>query len=121
MIQNFEEITEDLKPFEIDTILPLLIGGFKTHYKANPVKEPDICKGLNTYFANNRIKYKMSGAKVRKYVNYIRKNSILPLIATSKGYYVSDDKQEIVNQIKSMEQRSSGILDAANGLRKFLN
>jgi len=52
-------------------------------------------------------------------VNFIRVNSLIPLIATSEGYFVSYDKEEIMKEIKSMDERASAIIGAANGLRIF--
>jgi tetrahydromethanopterin S-methyltransferase subunit B len=50
----------------------------------------------------------------------IRSKGILPLIATSNGYYCSYDKQEIMEQIKSLQERADAIINSANGLKKFL-
>jgi hypothetical protein len=44
----------------------------------------------------------------------------LPLIATSQGYYVSYDKQEINAQIQSLVERANSILKSAEGLKKFI-
>jgi hypothetical protein len=57
---------------------------------------------------------------LRKLVNHIRVKGILPIIATSQGYYVSYDKQDILDQINSLTQRANSILNSANGLRNFL-
>jgi hypothetical protein len=45
---------------------------------------------------------------------------MIPLIGTSRGYYISHDKEEIAKQITSLEERAAGILTGANGLKKFL-
>jgi hypothetical protein len=47
-------------------------------------------------------------------------NGIMPIIATSQGYYVSHDKQEILDQINSLTQRANSIMNSANGLKNFL-
>jgi hypothetical protein len=41
-------------------------------------------------------------------------------MATSQGYYVSYDKQEILDQINSLTQRANSIMNSANGLKNFL-
>lgn len=119
MIENFEIITLDLSTDELK-LVPLLIHGFKTHGKENPIKEPEICDAMNAYFYGQNIKYRMTGAKLRKYVNYIRSNGLIPLIATSRGYYVSYDKDVIMSQIKSLQQRADSINMSARGLEKFV-
>jgi hypothetical protein len=115
MIDNFEELTYELTDVEIK-MLPLLISGFKNYTIDNPIKEPDIVSRFN----ERNYPLKLSGVRLRKIVNYIRTNGLLPLIATSKGYYVSYDKSIIESQIKSLRQRSFSINNCANGLEKFI-
>jgi hypothetical protein len=115
MIINFEEITTELTEVE-KAILPQLIIGFKNYSKDNPIKEPLIVSRFNSR-SNN---VKLTGVRLRKLVNYIRTNGLLPLIATSKGYYVSYEKEEIQAQIKSLKQRASSIENCADGLLKYI-
>lgn len=119
MITNFENITTELTKEEME-ILPVLVDGFKGKTKENPVKAPAIVKGLNSFFKSRMVGIKMTEARLRKMTNYIRSNAILPLIATSNGYYVSYDETEIADQIRSMEERANSIRNAANGLRKIM-
>lgn len=114
MITNFEEITYDLTDEELQ-IVNLLIRGFKNHTSKNPIKAPEIVSAIN-------VKYnlKLSEPRLRKLCNYIRSNGLLPLIATSKGYYCSYDKTEIEQQIQSLRERADAIYQSANGLTKFL-
>lgn len=111
MITNFESITYELTEAE-HKMLPMVISGFKNYTKDNPIKEPDIVSRWNERHPNA----KLTGARLRKLVNYIRANGLLPLIATSKGYYVSYDKAEIEAQIKSLRQRAASIISCADGL-----
>lgn len=119
MIINFEEITQELTDQELE-IIPVLIKGFKLHSINNPIKEPEICKGLNNFLERNGFEIRITGARLRKCVNYIRTNGLLPLIATSNGYFISDDREVIQKQIKSLEQRARSIQTCAEGLKKFL-
>jgi len=119
MITNFEEITAELKDEELD-LIPLLIAGFKTHYVANPIKAPEIVELMNTYLISNGIGIRLNPARLRKCCNYIRSNSLIPLIATSKGYYISYDKVVIESQINSLIERSNSIKRSAEGIAKFL-
>ena len=45
----------------------------------------------------------------------------MPLIATSNGYYISEDKKVIESQVTSLIQRANSILKTAQGLSKFIN
>ena len=114
MITNFESITTELTEQE-KLILQQIIKGFSSHNKDNPIKEPDIVR-----LFNERSPVKINGVRLRKIVNYIRSNGLLPLIATSRGYYVSYDKNEIELQIKSLMQRARSIENCANGLCSFI-
>jgi hypothetical protein len=62
----------------------------------------------------------MNGPRLRKMVNYIRTNGIIPLIATSHGYFTTDCKETISEQIKSLQERANSIERCAAGLKKFL-
>ena len=114
MLVNFEDITEELSDYELKTLVPALIAGFKTKTKDNPIKAPDIIKSM---VAKD---YSITQARLRKCVNYIRCNGLLPLIGTSKGYYCSNDTVEIEKQITSLHQRAYSINQAALGLKKFI-
>lgn len=119
MITNFEEITQELTDQEMQ-LIPIVTKGFKNHSATNPIKEPDICESVNTYLEKNGYKIRMTGARLRKFVNYIRSNQLLPLIATSNGYFVSFEKEVIERQVKSLEQRCRSMQTSADGLKKFL-
>lgn len=116
MITNFENetcpLSEDEKQF-----IPLIIQGLSTKSKENPIKSDVICERLN---AKYNYGCKMTGARLRKITNFIRSEGILPIIATSNGYYCSYDKREIEEQIKSLTERAEAILNSAEGLKKFL-
>lgn len=121
MITNFEEITSDLTNEELK-LIPVLIAGFKKRGKSNPIKAKDIVDGMNNWIEQNPDfpKFKFSDARLRKLCNFIRTTAMLPLMATSNGYYVSYDQEEIRLQIKSLEERASAIQSSANGLKKFI-
>jgi hypothetical protein len=113
MIVNFESVTKCLSDDELQTIA-VLIGIVEKHSTVDPITGPELIKALEGYG------HFLTGPRFRKLCNFIRSNSVLPLIATSKGYYVSYDPLEIANQIQSLEERAQVILAAASGLKKFL-
>ena len=87
----------------------------RSEFLSNPIKS-----GERRLLSDEDLKAKMTGARLRKIVSHIRVSGKLPIIATSKGYYVSYDAEEIRNQVKSLEERAARILAAANGIRCFL-
>lgn len=120
MITNFEEITADLTAEEMK-LIDILVSGFKNRTKENPIKEPEICKAINSNLSKYGIRTKLTGARLRKLVNVIRSSGKCPVIATSKGYYSSNDREEIERQIRSMRERASAISSAADGMEIYLS
>jgi len=118
-VTNFEEFTHELTSEEME-ILPIVVHGFRNYKKANPIKSELIVTRLNEYLLARGYKIKMNGPRLRKMVNYIRTNGIIPLIATSNGYFTSDCKETIAEQIKSLQERANSIERCAEGLKKFL-
>ncbi len=119
MITNFDDITFDLTEQE-KKLIPILIEALSYKTKENPVKAPAIINGINLKKEKYGFKRKLTEPRLRKMCNFIRTNGLLPLIATSNGYYVSHDQKEILAQIDSLTERAQSILGSANGLKKFL-
>jgi len=119
MITNFEEYTHELTSEEME-ILQLVIHGFRAYKKTNPIKAELIVKRMNVFLENNGYKIRLTQPRLRKLVNYIRSNSLIPLIATSQGYFTTDCKLTIQEQIKSLQERANSIERCAQGLNKFL-
>lgn len=118
MITNFEEITKELTDDE-KKLVPVIIKGLSTKTKDNPIKGVDIVSAIN----QNKDKYGIkvfNEPRLRKIINFIRSEAILPVMGTASGYYVTNDRNELENQIKSLIQRAEAIMTSANGLKKFL-
>lgn len=118
MITGFENITYPLTTEEL-RLVEIIVKGLKTIGPENPIKEPEICKRINEKKDQYGLSKKLTGARLRKIINHIRTYSLLPVIATSRGYYVSFDVHEIRQQKKSMKERAMRILSAAKGLERF--
>jgi hypothetical protein len=118
-ITNFENYTHELTDAELE-ILPIIIHGFRAYKKTNPIKAQLIVTRMNEFLANKGYKIRLTQPRLRKLVNYIRSNSLLPLIATSQGYFTTDCKQTIQEQIKSLQERANSIDRCAVGLGKFI-
>jgi hypothetical protein len=118
MIKNFEEITKEMTEGE-KKLVPVIIKGLSTKTKANPITGADIVSAINSQKDKYGIKL-FSEPRLRKIVNFIRTEGILPVMATSNGYYVTKDRAELESQIESLTQRAEAIMSSANGLKKFL-
>lgn len=112
MITNFEEITAELTEEELGMV-DTMVSGFNRYTKENPIKAPEIIRSMKSKG------YKITEPRLRKIVNHIRVNGIIPLIATSNGYFVTYDKEEIKKQVKSLKQRARSINEAARGMEKW--
>lgn len=117
MIKGFETLTYEITPEEEQIMSAIISGLKKREGSARAVKAPEIVDGINR---NLKMKKKFTEVRLRKMINYIRTHGLLPVMASSKGYYVSFDKNEINAEMESLFQRASGIKNAAMGLRKFL-
>ena len=118
-VTNFEEFTHELTNEEME-ILPIVVHGFRNYKKTNPIKAQLIVDRMNEYLLARGFKTRMSQPRLRKIVNYIRTNGLLPLIATSNGYFTTDCKLTIQEQIKSLQERANSIYRCSEGLKKYL-
>jgi hypothetical protein len=110
MITNFETITRELDANEA-RLLPIVIAGMKAHRgKDNAITGTEICRKVDG----------LTEPRLRKIVNHIRQNAILPVIATSKGYFTADCVEDVLSQIQSLQDRIDAIKAAQDGLRKFV-
>jgi len=110
MITNFEKITYDVTAEEKVWAELIAKSISKNHVgKENAISSKEIIHKLaNAQKEEHRIV--MGDARLRKIINYIRQSGICPcLIATSKGYYVSYDREEIGKYIKSLDERVNEI------------
>lgn len=111
MIPTFEEQTAPLTDYELHTLLPIMIQGFKKKIGVeNCVTNPEICKSLK------QKGFKISEPRVRKLVFYIRHNNLVPkLIASSKGYWIATNKKEIESWLSSVNAK----IDALEETKRY--
>ena len=104
MIEGFEKETHDLNSFELG-LLPVFVAGFAgKRGKDKAVTNKEIIERLKS---RNIV---LGEARVRKIINHIRNKGLVEgLVATSKGYYISDDPEEIKSYIQSLLGREEAI------------
>lgn len=105
MIQNFIKETSELTKYEAEVLLPIIALCLQHHIgKDKAVTNRQICERMK------KKGYELTETRVRKIVNRIRTNNLVEcLIATSKGYYVTHNKKELENYIKSLKGREEAI------------
>jgi hypothetical protein len=109
MIQGFETETEELTQYEIEVLVPIMVKGLSTKI------------GQDNAITNSKIRSRLkdkeldiSDSRIRKIINYIRVNKlIVNLLATSKGYFISNDPNEISRYKESLIARANSILNLA--------
>lgn len=105
---------EKLNEFELQCVT-IVIEHLKI--KRNPVKGDILCAEINW---KNNLSKDLECITLRRIVNHIRCNSLAPICATNQGYFITRHADQIEEQIKSLEERANAILEASNGLKKFL-
>jgi len=121
MLELFEEYTYELNQYEQEVLLPKFVHGFSTkHGAANAVTNKQIIERMNIKFRNTPV-YKLNDARVRKLINYIRTHNLIPgLMASSKGYYISDNPAEIEKYIRSLQGREHAIRQVRKSMQDYL-
>ena len=114
-ILNFEEYTHDLSDYEL-SLVPKFVNSFQTK-----VGKDHACTAKKIEEKMTAAGHKVSGPRIRKIVNYIRNMGLVEgLVATSSGYYISNDHQEISNYIESLEGREGAIRVVREGMEAYL-
>jgi len=129
MIRNFEEYTHEMTPDEQNHIVPFLVHMLTLAInKEKAITNKKMVNAFNTHY--KRLYYqgqgekllKTSGPRIRKLIHIIRVSDTIPmLVASSKGYYISDDKDEIETYIGSIEDRIRSIYQIRRALKRQLN
>jgi arginine repressor len=116
MIPSFEDQTHELTEYEYNVLLPLMIAGFKTKIGAEKcITNPEICRALKEKG------YEVTEPRIRKLVFHIRFYNLVPkLIASSKGYWVATNKQEVDTWIQSLQSRISALEETLNYAKGML-
>lgn len=116
-MKNFEHYTEKLTDLEKKVLVPLFIRGLQNRVgEAKAITNPKMREGIKASFGSD-----LSEVQVRKIVAYIRDNDLLPgLLATQKGYYVSQNPEEVKEYIKSLEARKAGFERAIQAMERYL-
>ncbi len=116
MIKNFEDYTHVITDYEMNNIVPRLISILQLRIgKELAITNGNIVKD----FANGQIH--TSEPRIRHIIHVLRVSDTIPfLIATSKGYYISNDIDEINDYIQSIEDRLRSIYDIRRSLKRQL-
>lgn len=115
MITGFEELTQPLNEKEQNVFLPPILKGLRAKVGRNKaVTNKDIRNGLR-----KKLGIKIGDARVRKIVNHIRCNDLIPcLVAIHDGYYIAETEQELIDYEESLEGREDAIREVRMAIRR---
>jgi menaquinone-dependent protoporphyrinogen IX oxidase len=116
MINGFEDETGPLSDYELD-LVPVIVKGLSVRYgKEKAITNKQMVKALKS------ADWKVSGARIRKIINHIRTTGQLQLlVASSKGYYLATEPEEVEKYVESLRQRASAIYSVGKALQKQYN
>ncbi len=114
MINGFTNETKPLSDYELYILTPNIVRGLSMKIgKGRAIKNSEICAKMRM------AGYRIDSARLRKVINHIRVNDLLPgVIATSDGYYIATTKQGMADYISSLESRERAIHQVSVALRK---
>lgn len=100
MIKGFDQETQPLNDYEMGVLLPLLVRGLRTKIgRENAVTNKHI---VNTLKGS----YKLNDARVRKIINHIRTNDLIPGLI---GYFIAQSEAELLEYEESLKGREDAI------------
>ena len=105
MINGFEKETHDLSQYEISILVPQVVEILKNKIgKQNSITNDKIREIINQHKAI------LTNSRLRQIIHYIRiKGLVKCLLATNKGYYISNDVEEFMSYMDSLAQRENSI------------
>ena len=111
MIEGFENETSPLSLEEANLIDGMCLALEKKKGASNAITN----KGIREAYDKRGIK--MSDVRVRKMINHIRINGLVRnLISSSKGYYIAESPDEVMDYLESLRSRINAIGDVHNAL-----
>ena len=108
--------TEKLTNEEKDIVLPVLLKALKKGTEEQPLVSDKIVKWFNNNKDRIGMKSSFTSTRLRKLTNYCRTNAIAPIIANSKGYYISNKKKDLVELKMSLISRIESLQAVVKGI-----
>ena len=110
---------DTIKTDDYEYAIPMIIKILQRTSEESPLLSDRIILFMNNKQTEIGMKNKMNPPRLRKIVNYIRTNGIIPVISGSNGYYVSYDQEVIDNMVLSLESRIIAMQHAVVGLQNI--
>lgn len=106
MITGFENITTDLTPYQIDTIVPAVVDLMTFRIGEHMAITSN--KAIRELKRDHDIN--VAQPTFRKVINHIRIHGLIDnLVATSRGYYIAGSRSDCERYLESLGQRIRSI------------
>lgn len=111
MINGFDIETAPLSDSEKEAVPSVVTFLMKANGSSRAVLNQQIVRAFP--------ELRLSSARVRKIINHIRQNNLVPcLIASSKGYYVAESERELLDYEDSLRGRELAIRGVRESIEK---
>lgn len=117
-VTNFEKETQPLTEKELLLVQSLVNVIRETGAKTLNHKELVNAVEQNYNKTTGEYAWIKSSSTLRKLVNYVVVNKIIPIASGSAGYWMCQD-HEIEDQVRSLRERANSILARANALAEM--
>lgn len=115
MITGFEEYTDELSALERDHIMEILKDALLLTDKERPLNNHELKRIVQTTELNT------SAPRIRHMIHVLRVTDAIPcLVANSKGYYITKDRQELENYKQSLDDRLRSIYNVRRSIKRQL-
>jgi len=125
-VTGFIPLTYEITPFEENVLVPLVVLSWNDKEIDQLVNMSDMISKMNLYLEKKKIvtgkgkTAKVSGPRMRKIHHYIRMKNLVPnLVATSKGYFKTDDRNMTKDFINSCFERANSFNEVGTALMSY--
>lgn len=110
-INNFEKETHQITELEIE-----MSNYISSRISGNIGKDSAVTSNIIRKALLNKYDKNITGSRIRKMINFIRRKKDFNgcLVASSNGYYIERNKEQIEIYIESLRQRAEAINHIAN-------
>lgn len=115
--QTKQPLLDKMTLEDVNILTPLIIKMFTLKSSKDKIlKTRQILDFINNKKTELGIINVMTSQRLQKIINYIRVNSLLPIISTSTGYYSSYDREDIMIMIEQFRGRIAAMQAAEDGM-----
>ena len=101
-----------LNAYEENILMPMVVKCLGRHIgRDQAITNRKMCEALQDWGSE------VSGIRMRKIINYIRRHKLIKcLVASNRGYHVTRDKDEMCSYIASIQGRIDALVELKDAL-----